>query len=89
MFCAFFHRRSKAENLLQKGTKEDGSFLLRKSRSRYSSYVLSVYHAKEVKHFRIVHNTSVQPPLLQLENEQRKGFSSLFELIEHYKQSPV
>ena len=82
-------RREKAENLLQKETKDDGSFLLRRRRNHHFSYVLSVYYAKEVKHYIIMKETSAQPATYHLESDQTKGFSSLLGLIEHYKQSAV
>lgn len=86
-FC--YHRRVKAENVLQHASKQDGSFLIRKSRSDYFCHVLSLYNGNEVNHYIIEQDTNEQPPTFKLKSDPTKGFSSLLGLIEHYKLSKV
>ena len=84
-FCPF--RRDKAENLLLKGFKEDGSFLLRRSREAHDGYVLSLYVAEKVRHY--VVKLDAETGMYYPDSDPSKGFSDLMGLVEHYKFSAV
>lgn len=74
---------------MKKGSKEDGSFLLRRRRNDHFGHVLSVYTAKEVRHYVIKQDTSDEHRTLHLETDVTNRFLSLLELVEHYKQEQV
>ncbi|NWI18627.1 MATK kinase, partial [Crypturellus soui] len=64
---------------------EDGLFLVRESIRHPGDYVLCVSFAKEVIHYRVIHEEN----MLSIDNEQR--FCNLIDMIEHYmkEQGPI
>lgn len=84
-----FFRRFRAEYILKNSNKQDGLFLIRRSRECFYTYIISLYHGGDIKHFKIKKNRSEKSTTFALESDKSRPFSSLSLLIEHYKHCKV
>lgn len=82
-------RRRRAEYILKNSNKQDGLFLIRRGRECFYTYIMSLYHGDDIKHFKIKKNRSEKSTTFALESDESRPFSSLSLLIEHYKHSKV
>ncbi|KAL5463597.1 hypothetical protein EMCRGX_G032510 [Ephydatia muelleri] len=77
------------EKVLEMYNKEDGTFLIRESRSSEDSYTLSLCHSQRIKNFRISRDTdgslSLRDPAGMTAEQPMKSFSSMAALVEHHK----
>ena len=81
------------EKVLEMYNKEDGTFLIRESRSSEDSYTLSLCHSQRIKNFRISRDTdgslSLRDPAGMTAEQPMKSFSSMAALVEHHKAEKV
>ena len=73
--------------------KEDGTFLIRESRSSEDSYTLSLCHNQRTKNFRISRDTdgllSLRDPAGTTAEQPIKSFPSMAALVDHHKAEKV
>lgn len=77
------------EKILEMYNKEDGTFLIRESRSTEDSYTLSLCHNQRIKNFRISRDAdgslSLRDPGGLTTEQPVKSFTSMAALVEHHK----
>lgn len=63
--------------------------MIRRGRECFYTYIISLYHGGDIKHFKIKKNSSEKSTTFALESDESRPFSSLSLLIEHYKHCKV
>ena len=81
------------EKILEMYNKDDGTYLIRESRSTEDSYTLSLCHSQRIKNFRISKDAdgtlSLRDPGGPAMEQPVKQFASMAALVEHHSREKV